>query len=83
MIRGGIVDGYYKKGKEPVSFIYLKGRNATRNPAGSKLGRLTNQKNRTLGSSAHHPFLKKGQTYAIGSLGNSVSLLFGFSRCGI
>ena len=53
MIRGGIVGGYYGQGENPVSFIYLKGRTATGNPAGSTIGMLTDQSDRFTGG--RHP----------------------------
>ena len=69
MIRGGIVGGYYGSGTEPVSFIYLKGRTDTGNPAGSTLGTLTAQTDRFVGGGIHHPFVSTGQSYAIGFSG--------------
>ena len=66
MIRGGIVGGYYGQGENPVSFIYLKGRTATGNPAGSTIGMLTDQSDRFTGGGIHHPFVTAGQAYAVG-----------------
>lgn len=70
MIRGGIVGGLYGKsggggGKDPVSFIYLKGRTGT----SGALGTLTDQTDRFHGGGVHHPFVTAGQAYAIGFSG--------------
>ena len=69
MILGGIVGGYYGIKKEPVSFIYLKGRTNTGNPVGSNRGTLTAQRDRFMGGGIHHPFISTGQAYAIGFSG--------------
>ena len=66
MIRGGIVGGLYGQ-KDRVSFIYMKGRTGTRNPAA--LGTLTDQTDRFHGGGIHHPFVSTGQAYAIGFSG--------------
>ena len=70
MIRGGIVGGLYgNKGKDPVSFVYLKGRTDTGTPIGSTLGTLTDQTDRFHGGGIHHPLVSTGQAYAIGFSG--------------
>ena len=67
MVLGGIVGGYYGKGKDPVSFIYMKGRTGTTSPTAR--GTLTDQTDRFHGGSVHHPFVSTGQAYAVGFSG--------------
>ncbi|MCY3723302.1 MAG: hypothetical protein OXG97_13855 [Candidatus Poribacteria bacterium] len=82
MIQGGIVSGYYGSSAS-VAFVYLKGRTNIGNPI--TIGTLKNQDDRFMGGGVHHPFVTKGQAYAIGFSGqidehefggNSIPLIF-------
>lgn len=54
-------------GKNPVSFVYLKGRTDIGRPV--TIGTLKNQMDRFMGGGVHHPFVATGQAYAIGFSG--------------
>ena len=54
-------------GKNPVAFVYFKGRTNISRPI--TLGTLRNQDDRFMGGGVHHPFVSTGQSYAVGFSG--------------
>jgi len=67
--------------KNPVSFVYLKGRTNIGNPI--SIGTLKNQMDRFMGGGVHHPFISTGQAYALGFSGKIDEHEFGGNKLGL
>ena len=68
-------------GKNPVSFVYLKGRTNLGRPI--TIGTLTAQADRFVGGGVHHPFVATSQAYAIGLSGQIDEHEFGGDALGL